>query len=134
MATAHDECVVDAAPLTEILGSFIDRWERDRPSPPTRYGRTGSVVPAAPAFVDPVTWLASESGLPEKTIRNLTRVGADGTRRPRYRTTELRIADALVCAIGYPDALSEGGPLQARGRHPSADGRCCTGSLNGSMT
>lgn len=131
MADAHDECVVDAEPLARILSDYIDRCERDRPPPIARY--VGAA--ADPCYLDPVAWLAQESGVPLKTVRNLTRKTSSGRRAPRYSTTELRIADALVCAIGMPGALSPGGPLQPRGRSPKHDGACCGGSsLNGSLT
>src|SRR5215217_9145286 len=118
----HDDCIVDAEPLARLLVAFIERWERDRPPSRSRF-ETREV-----GYIDPLAWLAAESGLPQKTIANIVHRDNKGRRVPRYSTTGLDVADAIVTAIGRPDALAPGGLLQVRGRHAKHDRVCCGGS------
>lgn len=92
----RDECRVPAAPLTEVLRRWRAHWEREwRPD----RSRASAVLWLAQRtrepHIDP-----SGRGVEPQTIRNLLQ-GAN-------RTVELRIADALLCAIGQPQALVAG--------------------------
>lgn len=112
MATtrAHDCFVVESAPLSALLRTFVAIWERDRPrttagqfegewgaddtrqSPPRR--------DASP--VSAVRYLAEQSGVPVQTVSKLTMA------RPPSPTTRLDTADALVTVLGCPEAFHDG--------------------------
>jgi hypothetical protein len=114
---ARDGCVVDSAPLSSILGDFVEEWKRTRPAD-TRFSRNEIPV------VSPIEYLSLETGIPERTIKNVVK-GA-------YRTTELRIADALVAAIGRPEVFHDGtlSPFEnpLADKETKARGECCGGS------
>lgn len=102
-----------------MLRGFVDRWQVERPqSGGAGVRQTETTV----AHVGPLKWLAAETGIPERTITNVV--------RGRGRTTELRIADALVMALGHPEAFHDG-TLEIRASS-RAKAPCC-GSLNGSF-
>lgn len=109
MAAARDGCVVE----TESLSALLAGGSRSRST----------------------AWLAEATrrqdplgvGIPEATIENVVSA--------RFRTTELRIADALVAAIGRPEAFHDG-TLEVR-PNPTASrearAACCGGSLTGAV-
>lgn len=106
-------------PLSAMLRGFIDRWQIERPQSGGAGVRT---TEGGVSHVGPVKWLAAETGIPERTITNVS--------RGRSRTTELRIADPIVQALGHPEAFHNGTlEIQASSR---AKAPCC-GSLNGSL-
>jgi hypothetical protein len=116
---ARDGCVVSGASLSGLLSGFVTRWERSR-------NGDGSVNYASEIpTVSAIEWLAGETGIPERTIKNVVN-GA-------YHTTELRIADALVAAVGCPEAFYDGtlevspNPLADR-KARAACRTCCGGS------
>jgi hypothetical protein len=118
--TARDGCVVETAPLAEIMHRFVDNWNRERPS---EGGQKDGPISA-------IEWLAKETGVPSSTLENIAR------RPPRNQTTELRIADPIVQALGYPFAFHDGTlTVRPNPQAPrSARMSCCGGSLNGSLT
>lgn len=123
MTAARDECVVDSEPLAELVTGFVSSWSRSRPSSSTgRFaGKDGRVGSAAP--MSALDWLEAETKISRGTISNL--IG-----RPRNRTTELRVADALVAAIGHPEVFHDS-TLTIR-QNPYVKRRsCCSGSLTG---
>lgn len=137
--TARDGCVVEAAPLAVMVDGFVRDWNRTRPPASSSFAEGGSRRQAPP--VGAITWLARETGIPKPTIQNLIRPSG-----PRYRTVELRIADALVTALGCPEVLADGkwpknlgGTLEIRPNPlASAEARaqCCGGSeesMNGAL-
>lgn len=102
---SRDGCVVDSQPLAGILIPFIDEWVRERPSTGGRFER------GARTEVESVTatgWLSQETGISERTIQNLTRRDESGSPAPQAKTTELRIADPLVAAVGRPEVFYDG--------------------------
>lgn len=109
-----------------LLEGFVRRWALERP--PRRAGQfAAGGERSGVEFVAAVDWLASAAGVERHDIENLM--------RRRTRTTELRIADPLVAAIGAPQALYDG-TLDVR-PNPRASARarsaCCGGgSLTGS--
>lgn len=122
---ARDGCVVDSAPLAGLLLPFIDRWTQSRPATAGRFATGGN------REQQPVTatgWLSAETGVSERTIQNIVKRDKDtGESKPLARTTELRIADALVAAVGRPEAFYDG-TLEVR-ENPLADAQsraaCC---------
>lgn len=122
--TARDGCVVPTEPLAAMIGSFVREWRRTRPD--TR----GQFKPAAspgPVTLTAYDWLHLKTGVPKRSLENI----AAG----RYPTTELRVADLIVSAIGRPEAFYNGtlevrpNPLAAR----AAQAACCgTPSFAGS--
>jgi nucleoside-diphosphate-sugar epimerase len=125
---ARDGCVVATEPLSAMLGAFVSQWSRDRPSTRGRFSARRERTDVSP--VGAVAWLAAETNLPAGTIENVV--------SGRVKTTELRIADALVTAIGREDTLSDGEfPRNAGGTleimpnplaRPADRARCCAGS------
>lgn len=129
MAISRDSCVVDTAPLAQLLQGFITTWNVSRPAV-ARGGTSngGRFTPRAErpveevGMVSAVSWLAAETGVPESTIEKVA--------RGRSKTTELRIADPLVQALDRPQAYHDGtltirpNPLAPR----TVRARCCGGS------
>lgn len=100
--TGRDPCVVDTAPLSQLVRTYADGWRRSRPSLKGR--RHGRVDLLSKGYVEPVgpyEFLASETGLPEAKIRAV----GNPNRNP---TTELRVAEAIVAAIGEPGMFYDG--------------------------
>ena len=65
-----------------------------------------------------VSWLAQETGLPKRTIQRVVA----GTRQ----TTELRVADALVWAIGKQQLFHDGTlHVRPNPRARAAERACC---------
>lgn len=135
VATARDGCVVPTEPLAAILGGFVTRWNRDRPSIGGKF--TSAERRTEVTHVGAVAWIAEETrrndpeggvGIPQNTIENIV--------AGRYRTTELRVADAIVTAIGCPEVFHDG-TLEIK-PNPSASrearAACCGGSLNGAVS
>ena len=105
---ARDGCVVASESLAEILLPFLDGWSRERPAVGGRF-EAGSAQRTTVTYVTGAEWLARETGVPEKTIRGLASRDAEtGRPKPRNPTTELRIADALVAAVGRPEVFHDG--------------------------
>lgn len=94
MATvrAHDCFVVESAPLSEMLRTFVASWERQPSRAPSAGGEPVSAI----------RHLAEQSGVPVRTLTKLT------MQRPQNPTTALDTADALVTAIGHPEAFHDG--------------------------
>jgi len=126
---SRDCYVVNAAPVAQVLHSFAREWNRLHPRDAALRDRVASrrpdVVP-----LSAVEWLAAESGIPQRTIEGFLRRDPEGRPSPKYPTTDLRIADALLTAAGRPDLLSDPPDpalgVRARGRRNSLTG---TGSL-----
>lgn len=119
MAEARDWCVVQTAPLTVMLTGFRDAWNRDRPA-----GLGGQFSGSGAAAVVPVgaiRWLAQETGIPRKTLKNIV--------EGRTRSTTLSVADAIVTALGHPEALRDGTlTVEARASAPRDVRESCCGS------
>lgn len=124
MTAARDECVVDSEPLAELVTGFVSSWSRSRPACSSRFaGRKGRVGSAAP--MSALDWLEAETKISRGTISNL--IG-----RPRNRTTELRVADALVAAIGRPEVFHDNTLTIRQNPYVNVKNRsCCSGSLTG---
>lgn len=101
---SHDSYVVDAQPLAVALHSFVQGWSRTHPRDAAAKDRVAARRPDVQP-ISAVEWLTDESGVPQGTIQNFLRRDADGRPAPRSRTTDLRIADALLTAVGRPDML-----------------------------
>jgi hypothetical protein len=114
----RDPCVVPTPPLARLLCEFRDRWNRERP--PYQAGRFRDDGGRSPAeFVNAVSWVAAEAGLPRYEVENVLKA--------RTTATELRTADALLAAIGRPEALQDGTlPIVARSRRGGCG--CASGS------
>jgi hypothetical protein len=133
VATARDGCVVDAAPLSEMLSGFVGSWNRDRPPTAGRFSERRTRNHLSP--VGAIRWLASETGIPEGTLSNIA--------AKRHPAVELGVADRIVTALGCPEVLSDGeyptnrgGTLEIRPNPlAKADARaaCCGGSLTGTV-
>ena len=101
----RDPCVVDSAPLSDVLTTYVSRWTREHPNHLRAGGRythgRARVIHVETEGV--VRTLATRAGVHENTIRKL--IGP-----PRYRTryTELRVADALLAALERTDLLYDG--------------------------
>ncbi len=91
-----DPCCVLTAELAPLVQNFVDRRSDLR-------SETGPRRPAAVAVIHRRTFLANRRlgiGVGKDTIRNVL--------MGRNRTTELWIADSLLCAIGESGALGDG--------------------------
>jgi hypothetical protein len=103
----RDGCVVITEGLADLLARFVEDWKRSRPSTGGRFG-DGVDDRNAVSTIGAVAWLAAETrrndpdgvGIPPDTIQNVV--------SRRYRTTELRVADALVTALGRPEVFHDG--------------------------
>lgn len=89
---------------------------------PSTSGRFAGAQGTDVTPIGAVRWLAVEAGLTEATVENIV--------YRKHHTTELRIADAIVTALGRPEAVHDG-TLQVRpnpgaSRHVRAS--CCGGS------
>jgi hypothetical protein len=119
----RDGCVVDAGDLAVLLRGFVARWNVERSVTVGRFAGRDRRTDVSP--VGALKWLSAETGLAEGTIENIV--------RGRNHSTELRIADALVVAIGRPYAFHDG-TLTIR-PNPSAPAAaraaCCSGSTLG---
>jgi hypothetical protein len=113
----RDGCVVDSAPLAAMIASFVARWGRESTG-----GRFTAAGAKTVSNVGAIAWLVSESGVAQNTIQNVAAC--------RYRTVELRTADALVTALGQPEAFHDGtltvrpNPIASR----EARASCCAGA------
>jgi hypothetical protein len=129
-----DPCVVESEPLRGMLNEFVDRWNLTRTA--TRTGtsfRSAVDRVAAPTTADvraraqlgALAWLSQQTGVPVSTIQNIAR-----PRRPKYRTTELRVADPLVAAMNRPEAFQDRTlEVTPNPRAPAnVRARCCGGS------
>lgn len=133
---ARDGCVVDTSPLAQVIAGFVSDWNLARGRPDRSHRRFGLIASVSPPEEDvalgALRWLSDEThrrgfAVPVKTIQNIARLGPDGRPSPRNRTTELRIADALVAVIERPDLFHNGtltirpNPLASR----EARASCC---------
>lgn len=95
------------------------------PAPaPASLNGSGAPVPARDddSPIGAIAWLAERTGVPEKTIDNLV--------HGRFESTELRIADSIVTALGRTETLHDG-TLNVRPRWKNsvkARAACCGGS------
>lgn len=125
---ARDGCVVETAPLAEVLSGFVQRWNRDRP--PLNSGRfapgqTRTEVTTVSAY----EYLAQETQLGTRVIERIA--------KNRSKLTELRVADALVTAIERPEVFVDGTLTVMENPFAKASERakCCGGSSSdGSLT
>lgn len=99
VARSRDTYVVDAVPLATMLQAFVSNQ--------TLRGRATSRADAIGRLVETTRQHdPTHRGIPLRTVENFLRQDAAGQPKPpRYPTTDLRIADALLTAIGRPDAL-----------------------------
>jgi hypothetical protein len=104
-----------------MLRAFVTTWTATRPTT----GGSGARAFTEPTFVSPLQWLSDETGIRKKTVANVM--------RGRSATTSLRIADALVVAIGHPEALQDGTLeiLPNVKATKAAQAACCGGSASG---
>lgn len=103
-----DGCLVPTPPLAEILDRFFAQWKKDRPSTGGQFcgGSTDDVAPIRAA-----EWLASEAKMWSETDQRYYPVSESTIRNivdRKYRMTELRVADALVTALGRPELFYDG--------------------------
>jgi hypothetical protein len=113
--------VVETAALAGMLRDFVARWNNERPVTTGQFAgdRRCEVSP-----IGAVSWLAQETDLPKRTIQRVVA----GTRR----TTELRVADALVQAIERPDLFHDGTlRIRPNPRAPARQRASCCGSQVG---
>lgn len=122
----RDPCVVEAAPLAQLLQTFVRNWERTRPG---TYGQFSSNGRCEVSAMSAVGWLVQETGLPRRTVQRVI--------KGQRRTTELRVADVLVNAIGAEHEFSElTGSLRVMPNpraSTSARAQCCGGSVTGAF-
>lgn len=132
MAAARDGCVVATEPLSQLLSGFVADWNRTRPSTAGRFssdrGRRREAEPEPDvSTVGAVAWVAAEAGLPKDTVQNVVAA--------RYRTTELRVADPIVTAIGRPEAFHDGTlEIMPNPNAPAAARAACCGGSSDSLT
>lgn len=128
MAHSRDGCVVATEPLADLLSGFAVRWRTHRPATAGRFAprQQRTEVP----FLGPVDWLAAETRRNDPAGRGVSPGTIERIIGKRSRVTELRTADALVSAIGCPEAFHDGTLEIAP--NPSASPReraaCCSGS------
>lgn len=84
---------MSTVPLARILGEFVSDWRKERPSIKQRRG----VLEDAVEPCGPYEFLSERTGLSQGTIRSMRNAN-------RYPSTEYRVADAIVAAVGRPDA------------------------------
>jgi hypothetical protein len=117
LATEHDGCVVETAPIARCVREYEREQKRKRPwnraslDPAVRNG----VAPYAPLDA-----LAHDAGLPVTVVRNVTMART-------YPTTELRVADALTAALDAEHLMYDGSlTISANPRAtPAARRECC---------
>jgi hypothetical protein len=110
-----DPCCVETAPLSRLIGDFASDWRATRRPRPNGYCARPSLWNDEPetTSVEPILpyeWIAAEAShvlardgwaLPAESVRKL--------RNPRrYPLAELRVADAIVAAIGEPGMFYDG--------------------------
>lgn len=104
-AEDRDGCIVRTAPLAAVVTGFIDDWKRTRPhsSNPGQKRRSGELPDTAYGAEEWLEYQTGCQGFPvsRDRIRLITRTSAP-------KTTELRVADALVGAIGRPELFHDG--------------------------
>lgn len=94
---SRDSFVVNSEPLSGILVGFVSQWERDRPKARGHtHGRPADEI----VNVRATEWLSATSGIPEWKIKEVM--------RQKTPTTTLRIADALIAAVGCPEVFYDG--------------------------
>lgn len=126
-ATSRDGCVVETEPLAHLLRGFVTSWNRRHEPTAGRFSDRRSV---AVRQVTAVEYLEQETirhrqPVPRATIQNIVAA--------RYRTTELRVADALVTAIECPQAWYDGTlVVRPNPAAPKAVRASCCGGFNGS--
>lgn len=82
---ARDGCVVITEHLAGILIPVIDEY---------------------PTINEGVEFIAMKSGIPVRTVENITkRSRATGQPSPHAKTTELRVADRILTAIGHTESF-----------------------------
>jgi len=115
---AADE-VVCREGLRMMVKSFVESWRSERPSVGGRFAGTGNHRDRSPVtFVSAFQWLASESGVSVHAIENIARPTA------RSSVVAFHVADALVSALGQPEAWHDG-TLERTTRSSAS---CCSGS------
>lgn len=117
-----------------LLAGWVARWRASRP--PTG-GQFTTEQRSDVSCVGPIDWLATESRRHDPDGRGVSPSTIDRIiSRRAARVTELRTADALVSAMGCPEAFHDG-TLEIR-RNPlassAAQAACCgsapeTGSM-----
>lgn len=120
----RDGCVVETAPLARAVTDFCKRWNVSRGPSAGEFGTSPEQ-----SSVGPVDYLADRTRIPKSTIQELTSKRC-ASETGRSRRTELRIADALVTAIGRPEMLHDG-TLTIEGNRlapKSLRAACCPGS------
>lgn len=129
----RDGCVVDSEPLARVVTGFVSDWKRGRPSVGGQFGAS-QVRRVDVESTSALDWLSEATGIPRGTIENLTVRGRDG-KLGRSRTTELRIADPIVAALGRPELFHDGTLEVKPNPHAKAKYRkaCCGGSLTGTV-
>lgn len=101
-----EPCVVDAAPIVELVRGFVADWNATRPpEPPEGNRRPSSTSPergtAVPLlFFGAVVWLAQETGIPKSTIQKIS--------QGRMRVVGLSVADRIAQALDRPELLWDG--------------------------
>jgi hypothetical protein len=123
----RDVCVVGTGPLSAMLVGFVDDWNRSRPSTGGRF-LGGSQRESAVEPFGAIEWLSQETGVPAKTIQNIARTP------PRSRVTSLGVADALVAALGHPEAWHDGTLEVTPATKAARASGCCGGSDPGGYT
>jgi hypothetical protein len=114
---AADE-VVCREPLRLLVRRFCEEWRTERPPVAGQFGQGKHRERRQVAFVGPVEWLSAESGIARGSIENITRPKA------RSEVVPYDVADALVVALGRPDAMYDG-TLVTTTRSAAS---CCPGS------
>lgn len=112
--------MVPTDPLADVVKNFLHRWSVERPSNNGRFANGEARTEVT--FIGGAEWLAMETGVPRDKIQSIT--------QRRQPMTELRIADALVSAIGRPDLLGTL-PVMPNPRASRAARESCCGSLTG---
>jgi hypothetical protein len=92
--------------LADLLNGFASRWRTSRPATAGRFApsRQRTEVP----FMGPVDWLVQETRHADPDMVGVSPGTIERIMGKRSKTTELRTADALVSAIGCPEAWHDG--------------------------
>jgi hypothetical protein len=111
----RDVLVVGGRQVCVLLCGFVTTWNRDHPpaNDPSQAGRISTNASAGPPQVSALAWLEGEVErqvgivlVSRGMLTNMMRRDQRG--RPRIRWVDLRYVDAIVNAIGCPEAFYDG--------------------------
>ena len=108
-----------------MVRAFVQDWNRTRPPDTGRFTGNGEIRTGD--YLGAVTWLAAET---RRLGAPLSRDRIESVMKGTTRTTELRVADAIVQAIDRPFAFHDGTlEIQPNPRaKAAAQAQCCGGA------